>query len=98
MNGFDVDLGALLAAIGKVRSEQAGMEEDVKNLKQSFDRIEEYWSSPAGAKFPPLRQAFDTHSDTLVALLKEAVNRMQQSYDHYKQTEGVNTRGIASGK
>ena len=91
---FKVDLAALHDAIGRVSRERDGMHGGIEGLRSTFRNVEDHWRSPAGNSFVALTTNFNSATDNLMAVLDEAIRRMQTSYDNYVQMEQTNTNNL----
>jgi YD repeat-containing protein len=89
-----VDLPALEAAARTVSAEHDSIQHTSFNLKNLFTMMEGEWKGPAGATLEPLATAFNGISDTLLALLADAVSRMKKAHENYVAAESTNTKNL----
>ncbi|MGW7572110.1 WXG100 family type VII secretion target [Streptomyces tendae] len=94
---FEVALGDLQRAIGKVRGLTGDLHSDLDQIGATFARLHTEWRSPAEATSEPVTEWFKRVSGNLYSLLDEIVRRMQVSYDTYRDVEEANSRNAAGG-
>ncbi|MGP4045981.1 WXG100 family type VII secretion target [Streptomyces sp. 2A115] len=94
---FEVALGQLGDATGKVRGISGNIQGDLGQIRTEFARLPEAWRSPSESSSEPVMKWFDRVSADLHALLEETVRRMQVSYDNYLDAEKKNFHNSGGG-
>jgi uncharacterized protein YukE len=69
----------------------------VSGIESEFSKISEAWASPAARSLTPLAAEFKKAAAALSALLTEAANRMQRTYQNLIDAETINTTPPATG-
>ena len=91
---FMVDLAALHDAIGQVQGHRDAMQGGIQSVRSTFAGIEGHWQSPAGNTFTGLKTNFKSVTDNLMAVLDDAISRMNTSYNNYVAAEAAATRSL----
>ncbi|TDD81478.1 hypothetical protein E1293_18605 [Actinomadura darangshiensis] len=94
--GFEVDLGALSAAISSVTAEQTNISGSLDEIRLKMNGLPESWNSPAYSSFDEVRAWFGTASTSVLDLLGDLIVRMQTSYDNYAEAEGTNVGNLTT--
>jgi WXG100 family type VII secretion target len=91
---FMVDLAALKDATGKVSTQLDNIENLYQQIKTTVLDVESHWVSPAGNSFQTAWANFQSVYDQLIAVGKDAVDRMNVAYNNYVATEQGNTSNL----